>query len=98
VSGSVRRPEVDELGADLDGAGLGSPLAAVLVACAAIALVLIPVTIALFQPSVPLAWLGGAAGSFGVAVGGVKLVAMAWGAGTRLFGQHPASVSAALAD
>jgi hypothetical protein len=86
------------MGADLDGPGLGSALATVLVACAAIALVLIPVTIALFQPPVPLAWLGGAVGSFGIAVGGVKLVAMAWGAGTRLLGQHPASVSAALAD
>ena len=49
----------------MKNAGLGTALAAALVACAAILLVLIPVAIALFQPVLPLAWMGGVAGTVG---------------------------------
>jgi hypothetical protein len=89
---------IDELDDDLGEAGAGVTLATLLVACAALSLGLLPVVIALFQPVVALAWAGGVAGSLGAALAVVKLVAMAWGAGNRLLGEHPASVPAALAD
>jgi hypothetical protein len=79
-------------------AGLGGTLAALVVACAAILLVLIPVGIALFQPVLPLAWMGGAAAGLGAALGGVKLLAIAWAAGARLLRPHPAPASPAFAD
>jgi len=89
---------IDELDDKLEGAGLGVALAAFLVACAAVLLVLVPVAIAVFQPQVPLAWVGGAAGIVGATLGGVKLVAMAWGAGARLLSPDPVTASAAFAD
>jgi hypothetical protein len=89
---------IDELNDELEGAGLGVTLAAVLVACAAVVLVLVPVAIAVFRPEVPLAWVGGAAGSVGAALGGIKLVAMACGAGARLLRPRPVTASAAFAD
>ena len=82
----------------MEEAGLGMALAAVVVACAAILLALIPVAIALFQPVLPLAWMGGVAASFGAALGGVKLLAIAWAAGARLLRPHPAPASPAFAD
>jgi hypothetical protein len=82
----------------MEDAGLGMGLAAVLVACAAILLPLIPVAIALFQPVLPLAWMGGVAATFGAALGGVKLLAIAWAAGARLLRPHPAPASPAFAD
>jgi hypothetical protein len=89
---------IDQLDDDLEEGGLGLTFAAVLVACAAILLVLLPVAVAIFQPVVPLAWAGGLVGSVGAALGGVKLVAMAWGVGARLLRTHPVTASAALAD
>jgi hypothetical protein len=89
---------IDELDDELEGAGLGVTVAAVLVACAAVLFVLVPVAIAMVQPEVPLAWVGGVAGSVGAALGGVKLVAMAWAAGARLLRPHPVTSSAAFAD
>ena len=94
MGGSV----IDELDDELEDAGLGRTLAAVLVACAALLLVLVPVAIALFQPEVLLAWMGGVAGGIGAALGGVKLVAMAWGVEARLMRPHPVTASAAFAD
>jgi hypothetical protein len=82
----------------MEEAGLGLALAAVLVACAAILLVLIPVAIAVFRPEVPLAWVGGVAASVGAALGGVKLLAIAWAAGARLLRRHRAPASPAFAD
>ena len=73
-------------------------LAAALVACAAVLLAVVPVVIAIFQPVELLASAGGIAGSFGAALGVVKLVAMAWGAGNRLLGERQARVPAAFAD
>jgi hypothetical protein len=90
---------IDDLdGGDLEEAGLGLTLAAALVACAAILLVLVPIAVALFQPEVPLAWVGGIAAGAGAALGGVKLLAIAWAAGTRLLRPHPAPASPAFAD
>ena len=89
---------IDELDDKLEGAGLGVALAAFLVACAAVLLVLVPVAIAVFQPQVPLAWVGGVAGSVAAALGGVKLVAMAWAVGARLLRPDPVTASAAFAD
>jgi hypothetical protein len=82
----------------MESSGLGTAPAAVLVACAAILLVLIPVAIALFQPVLPLAWMGSAAATFAAALGGVKLLAIAWAAGARLIRPHPAPASPAFAD
>ena len=73
-------------------------LAAATVACAALLLALVPVAIALFQPEVPVAWMGGIAGCVGAALGGAKLLAMAWAAGARLSRPHPVTASAAFAD
>jgi hypothetical protein len=73
-------------------------LTAVLVACAAVLLVLAPVAIAWWRPEVPLALVGGVAGSIGAALGGVKLVAMAWGLGASLLRPHPVTASAAFVD
>ena len=82
----------------MDDAGAGMALAAFLVVCAAILLALIPVAIALFQPVLPLAWMGGVAASFGAALGGVKLLAIAWAVGGRVLRPHPAPASPAIAD
>jgi hypothetical protein len=89
---------IDKLNDELEQGGPGPTLAVLLVACAAILLVLVPVAVALFQPELQLAWVGGLAGSIGAALGGVKLVAMAWGVGARLLRPHPVTASAALAD
>jgi hypothetical protein len=90
---------IDELdGGDLEEAGLGLTIAAALVACAALVLMSVPVAIALFHPALRLGWVGGVAGSLGVALGGVKVLAMAWAAGARLLRPHPAPASPAFAD
>ena len=73
-------------------------LAAAIVACGALLLALVPIAIALFQPEVPLAWMGGLAGCIGAALGGVKLLAMAWAVGARLMRPHPVTAPAAFAD
>ena len=89
---------IDELDDELEDAGFGWTVAALLVACAAILLVVVPVAIALFQPEAPPAWLDVAAGSLGAALGGVKLLAMAWAAGARLLRPHQVPGSPAFAD
>ena len=73
-------------------------LAAAIVACGALLLALVPIAIALFQPEVPFAWMGGLAGCIGAALGGVKLLAMVWAAGARLMRPHQVTAPAALAD
>jgi hypothetical protein len=88
---------IDELD-DLGEGGVGLTFAAGLVACAALSLALLPIVIALFQQTVAVVWAGRLAGSLGVAMAVVKLLAMGWGAGNRLLGWHPASVPAALSD
>ena len=85
-------------GGEFEEAGLGLTLAAAFVVGTAFVLALIPVAIALFQPAPQLGWLGGIAGILGAGVGGVKVLAMAWGAGARLLGPHPVTATAAFAD
>ena len=97
-TGADSRPLVDETEADWGVAGAGLNLAARLVACFAIALALMAAALALFAPATPVAWVAANFGTFGAALGGVKLMAMAWGLGSRLWGGHPASVAAAYGD
>lgn len=92
------RPMVDQADADLAAAGLGLTLKVLLVACAAIAFALMPAAIALLAPAAPVARVAACFGTFVAALGGVKLVAMAWGLGSRLWGLHRASVATAYAD
>ena len=88
---------IDDSDDVFEGAGAGLTLAGVVVASMAVFLVLLPIAIAIVEPAVDLSWIGGVTG-VAASLGVVKLVAMAWGAGSRLAAEHPASVSAALAD
>ena len=89
---------IDDSDDVFEGAGAGLTLAGVVVASMAVFLVLLPIAIGIVEPAVDLSWIGGVAGGLAASLGVVKLVAMAWGAGSRLAAEHPASVSAALAD
>ena len=88
---------IDDSDDVFEGAGAGLTLAAAAVACTALSLALLPIAIGIVEPAVELSWIGGVTG-VAASLGVVKLVAMAWGAGSRLAAEHPASVSAALAD
>ena len=88
---------IDDSDDVFEGAGAGLTLAAAAVACTALSLALLPIAIGIVEPAVELSWIGGVIG-VAASLGVVKLVAMAWGAGSRLAAEHPASVSAALAD
>lgn len=89
---------VDAKDADLEESGLGSALAVILVAGAAASLVIFPAAIALHAPGVPSGWAAGAVGIVAAVIGIGKLAAMAWGAGSQMWGSHRASVDAAYAD
>jgi len=73
-------------------------LAATAIATAALVLVVSPAIIAMRFVALPSGWVGTGLGCLGAAVGGVKLIAMAWAVGGRLPAVHPASASVALAD
>jgi len=83
------RPMVDDFEADLDEPGLGTTIAVILAACAAMSLAIVPVALALHAPGVPAGW------AFAV---GTLAAADAWGAGWSLWSWHRASVAAAYAD
>jgi hypothetical protein len=68
------------------------------IAAAALGLTLLPAIVALRLLEVPLGWIGAGLGSLGAAVGGVKLMAMAWAVGGRLFADRPPGHAAAAAD
>ena len=93
-----RRPVVDELAPDLEGLGLGSALAVILVAAAALLLAVLPAAIALRVLVLPGGWVGAGLGSLGTAVFGVKLIAMAWAMGTRPSRDPTAGAAVACAD
>jgi hypothetical protein len=89
---------VGAIDADLDESSFRSTMAVILVACAATSLAILPAAIALHAPGVPPGWAAGALGSLAIVVAVGKLAGMAWGAGSRLWGLHRASVAAAYAD
>jgi hypothetical protein len=96
--GSDRRPMVDETHPDLEGSNLGSVLAVIVVAGLAVALALLPAAIALRVLELAAGSVGASLGILGAAVGGVKLIAVAWALGARLSGPHVASVAVAPSD
>ncbi len=67
------------------------------IAGAALLLLLLPAAIALRLLALPLEWVGAGLTFFGIALGGVKLIAMAWAIGGRL-ATHPAQAVATTAD
>ncbi len=83
-NGLDRRPLVDESDADPDGSSLGRAIAAFLVGTIALSLAVLPAAIALRVLVLPVGWVGAGLGCLGAAVGGMKLIAMAWAMGTRL--------------
>jgi hypothetical protein len=73
-------------------------LAAIAIATAALVLVVSPAVIAMRFVALPVGWVGTGLGCLGAAMGGVKLIAMAWAVGGRLPAIHPASATVAIAD
>jgi hypothetical protein len=88
---------VDDFEADLDEPGLGTTIAVILAACAAMSLAIVPVALALHAPGVPAGWAF-AVGTLAAAIAIGKVAAIAWGAGWSLWSWHRASVAAAYAD
>jgi hypothetical protein len=95
---SHRRPVVYEPEAELEGSSFVSALAMAAIAAAALLLAVLPAVIALRLLALPLEWAGVVFGSLGAAVGGVKLIAMAWAIGGRLSAGHPVGAAVASAD
>ena len=89
---------VDAIDAGLEDPCLGSTVAVVLAACAAMSLAILPAAIAVHAPGVPPGWVAAAVGTLASVIAMGKLAAMALGAASRLWGLHRASVSAAYAD
>jgi hypothetical protein len=92
-----RRPLVDDIEVDLEDPGLGTTIAVILVACAAMSLAIFPAALALHAPGVPAGWAL-AAGTLAAIIAVAKLAAIAWSAGWSLWSWHRASVAAAYAD
>jgi len=95
---SCHRPVFDEPEAELDGSSFLSVLGAGAIAATALLLALLPALVALRFLEVPVAWVTAGLGSLGAAVGGVKLMAMAWAVGGRLLAGHPARHAVVAAD
>lgn len=89
---------VDEIELELVEPRLGTTVAVLLVACAASVFAILPAAIALHAPGVQPGWVASALGTLAVVIAMGKVAAMAWGAGSRLWGLHRASVAAAYAD
>jgi hypothetical protein len=58
----------------------------------------LPAIVALRLLNLPFGWVGAGLGFVGTALGGVKLIAMAWAVGGRLFAGRPAGQAFATAD
>lgn len=89
---------MDEPEAELEGSSFVAVLGALAIAAAALLLAVLPAVIALRLLALPVGWVGAGLGCLGAAVGGVKLIAMAWAVGGRLAAGHPAGVAVAVAD
>ena len=75
--------------AELEAPSLGHALAMLLVAVAALLLAGLPIAIALHHLALPVGLYEAGLGFLGAAVGGVKLIAMAWAVGGRLSAARP---------
>jgi hypothetical protein len=73
-------------------------LAMALVGIVAAALAVVPALVALRLLAFPAGGIGAALACVGAAVTGVKLVAMAWAVGARLWAPHPAAATVAFPD
>jgi hypothetical protein len=63
-----------------------------------VVLAALPAIVALRLLHLPFGWVGAGLGSVGAALGGVKLIAMAWAVGGRLLAGRPAGQAFATAD
>jgi hypothetical protein len=95
---SVRRPGACRPDDELESSSVVTALATTGIAIAALLLAVLPAVIALRLLALPLEWAGAVFGSLGAAVGGVKLIAMAWAIGGRLSAGHPVGAAVASAD
>jgi hypothetical protein len=89
------RPAGDEPPAELEGASFVSVLATAAIAAAACLLAVLPAVIALRFLQLPVGWVGAGLGCLGAALGGVKLIAMAWAVGGRFPAGPPATAAVA---
>jgi len=90
---------VDEPEPELESSSFVSTLATAAIGAAALFLAVLPAVIALRFLELPVvAWVGAGLGCVGAAVGGVKLIAMAWAVGGRMSARPPARDVIAAAD
>jgi hypothetical protein len=73
-----------------------STLAVMSIATAALLLMALPAAIGLGFLGLRVEWVGAALTFLGALLGGVKLMAMAWAVGGRIFTAHPARAIAAV--
>jgi hypothetical protein len=66
------------------------------IAAVALLLMALPAAMALRLLGLSVEWVGAALTFLGALLGGVKLMAMAWAVGGRIFTAHPARAVAAL--
>jgi hypothetical protein len=95
---SDRRLVAYEPEIEVEASNFVAALAAIAIAAAALVLAVSPAVIAMRLVDLPVGWVGTGLGCLGAAVGGVKLIAMAWAVGGRLPAVRPASATVAIAD
>ena len=83
---------------DLQEAGVGTTIAVVLAAVAALLLVALPVAVSLQGPARVEEWVALGLGGFAAAALGLKLVAIAWGVAEELTGAYHARAVTENAD
>jgi hypothetical protein len=86
----VQRPTVDGLAAELEEPGLGTALAVIVVAVAALLLAVVPAAVALEASLVPVGWVAAALGGFAGFIFSLKLGVIVWGTAVQLWGARPA--------
>jgi hypothetical protein len=89
---------IDQPEAELEGSSFLCVLGAAVIAAAALCLLSLPAVVALRVLELPVMWVGAGLGFLGAAMGGVKLIAMAWAVGGRLHAGHPRRSAVATAD